>query len=342
MKILFGVNHPKHIYIFKNVIYNLLYSGHEIRVVAVEKEITLNLLDKFKIPYDVIGKNQPTLMKKIIDLPRWEYNTLKIAQNFKPDIYVGRALPHLAHISALLNKPFLIFEDTENAKLVHKITLPFASSVITPYCYKEDLGIKHIRFDSFFELGYLHPKYFTPNDSILESLELDKYDKFIIVRFVSWKASHDVGQHGFTSEKEIVEKLENYGKVCITSEHKLSKNLEKYRISIPAERMHDLLYYSTMYIGEGAAMASECAVLGTPSIYVNTQTLGYLEELEKNYGLVHNFSNPANAQQNALSKAFELLEDRDIKQKWRIKKERLLNEKIDVTKFITEFIESYL
>ncbi len=37
-----------------------------------------------------------------------------------------------------------------------------------------------------------------------------------------------------------------------------------------------LLAYATLFIGEGATMASECAVLGTPAIYVNSLQLGYL------------------------------------------------------------------
>ena len=62
--------------------------------------------------------------------------------------------------------------------------------------------------------------------------------------------------------------------------------LEKYKIPIPPERMHDALYYSSLYIGEGATMASECAVLGTPAIYANNLSAGTLEEQRSKYGLV--------------------------------------------------------
>ena len=54
--------------------------------------------------------------------------------------------------------------------------------------------------------------------------------------------------------------------------------------------MHDLLYYATMYIGEGATMASEAAILGTPSIYINTLRLSYTDEEEAKYDLLYNYS----------------------------------------------------
>ena len=71
-------------------------------------------------------------------------------------------------------------------------------------------------------------------------------------------------------------------------------------MKIPKSKIHDLLYYATMYIGEGASMASEAAVLGTPSIYINPLRLGYLDELEKKYGLVYNIPNPKKAIQKAI------------------------------------------
>ena len=35
------------------------------------------------------------------------------------------------------------------------------------------------------------------------------------------------------------------------------------------EQIHDLLNYSSGYVGEGASMAKEAAVLGVPSVYVS-------------------------------------------------------------------------
>lgn len=341
MRLLFGVSHPKHVYIFKNVINNLYNNGHEIKIIAVDKEITLFLLKKFNMPCTVIGKNQSNLYKKVMTLPKWEYLTYKISKEYNPDIFIGRALPHFAHISGILHKPFIIFEDTEIARSLHRITLPFANAVVTPECYYYDLGKKHIRFNGFFELEYLHPDYFKPDPSVLTEYGLEKNEKIIIVRFVAWKASHDIGDCGFSNKVELIRCLEKKGKVIISSELKLPDELKKFEIFISPEKLHHLMYYADLFIGESATMAAECAILGTPGILVSTSRRGYTDELEKRFDMVYTYSGQESAQKNALIKAIELLDDENTKRNWAMKRDKLLNKTVDVTGFMTDLIENY-
>ena len=87
-------------------------------------------------------------------------------------------------------------------------------------------------------------------------------------------------------------------------------------------------------------MATESAILGTPSIHITFSTvinLGNFEELEKKYGLMYNFDDS----RKALVKVLELLAKKDLKLEWQRRRRRLLNDKIDVTKFMTWFIEEY-
>ena len=340
MRILFGVTHPKHVYIFKNAIDNLIERGHEIKIVAVDKEITAYLLKKFNMPHTVIGKNQPNLFKKILVLSKWEYLTYKISKKFKPDIFVGRALPHLAHVSAIMNKPFIVFEDTEHVKMLHKITLPFADAVVTPTSYKVDHGKKHTRFDGYFELAYLHPNYFKPDPRVLDELGLNKSDKFIVLRFVSWNAIHDTGDKGFDNKTKVIDFLKQYGRVYITSESELPEGLKKYSLNIPPEKIHHFLYFATLYVGESATMATESAVLGTPSIFVSTSRRCYTDELENKYGLVYNYSD-SKRQEDALKKASEILENENSKKEWAQKRREMLSDKMDVTKFMMDLIGGY-
>lgn len=340
MKILVGVSHPKHVYMFKNVISKLVENGHQVKIVAVEKDLTTYLLTKHNIPHDVIGINQPTLIKKILVLPKWEYNTLMISNKFKPDVYVGRALPHLAHVSALSGKPFIIFEDTEIAKLIHKITLPFAKKIVTPLSYKEDLGKKQIRFNGFFDLGYLHSEYFNPDPSVFEDLGLKKGEKYVILRFVSWNASHDIGQSGISSasRKEYILSLEKYCKVFISSESNLPAEFKRYELKIDPVKFHSVLNYAQLYIGEGGSSATEAAILGTPSIHISTTAkyCGVFDDLAK-YNLVYTFDDD----HKALEKAIEILSNPKSKETWILNKELMLKEKTDITKFMTMLIEEY-
>jgi len=343
MKIIIGICHPKDVHFWKYIINNLENDGHAVKILAWDKDVTLYLLNAYGFNYELIGKNHKNLIGKLYDMLKSDLKVSKIAERFRPDIFI-HGDPYLAHVSKVFGKLHIDYCDTEHAKLVHLSTFPFSDAVVTPSCFKKKINPKkHITFNGYSELAYLHPNYFKPDPSGLDDLGLSKDNKFkfIILRFVSWGASHDIGQHGFTNKEDLVRKIEEYGRVFITSEQKLSKRLEKYRITIPPEKIHDLLYYAKMYIGEGATMASEAAVLGTPAIYVNTLRLGYLDEQEEKYGLVYNFSDPKTAQEEAFRKAVELLEDKNLRRRWQKKRERLLNEKIDVAKFMTELIENY-
>ena len=83
-------------------------------------------------------------------------------------------------------------------------------------------------------------------------------------------------------------------------------------------------------------MASECAMLGTPAIYVNTLSAGTLQDQEKN-GLLYSYRNP----KRVIEKAEEILKDRNAKQKQINCSENYLKNKINVTEFMNWFITNY-
>ncbi len=342
MRIIVEMGHPGHVHHFKNMIWELEKKGHKVKICTADKEVALNLLDAYGFKYEVLGKNHGSgFIKKIPLLIKFELKMLNIATKFKPDLFVCRGSPISAHVSKILSKKSISFNDTEHTKVIDKYTFPLLDRIITPSCFKLSLGAKQIRYNGYTELAYLHPEYFKPNPKILEELGFCENDTFIVLRFVSWNAHHDVGQHGIRDKIEFVKKLEKYGRVLITSEGQLSPELEKYKIRISPEKLHDLLYYATLYIGEGATTASECAVLGTHAIYVNTLRLGYTDEEEYRYGLVYNFSDPNTMEKDAFNKAVELLEKPDLISEGKKKRERLLEDKIDVTAFMVKCIEQY-
>jgi hypothetical protein len=155
---------------------------------------------------------------------------------------------------------------------------------------------------------------------------------------VSWEAFHDIGQKGLNLKEkiEIVKEAMKYGKVFISSEGELPAELKEYEMKVPHQLLHDILYYSKLYIGEGGTTASECAMLGTPAIYVNTLSAGTLEEQGK-YGLIFCFRNS----NGVFEKALQLLQTLDLRQEYQKRKEKMLSGKIDVTAFMVWFIENY-
>ncbi|TKY91761.1 MAG: DUF354 domain-containing protein [Candidatus Methanomarinus sp.] len=341
MNIMVGIGHPKQVHLWKNIIKNLQNKGHNIKIVTWDKDITLYLLNAFGLEYEVVGINYKGLIKKGFNLFSSDLRVLTIAREFKPDILLAGA-PYLAHVSRLIRKPHISFTDTEHANLTNLLSFPFTDYVITPSCYSGKIDPdKHIEFNGFMELTYLHPNYFIPDPAFLEQIGLNTNDKFAIVRFVAWDSSHDISDKGFDDPVEVVKVLERYCKVFITSEIELPIELDKYQLNISPEIMHHLMYYANIFIGESASMACESAILGTPAIFVSTSRRGYTDELESQYDMVYTFSDPKSCQENALDKAVKLLSNNSTKKDWQDKRKNLLKEKVDVTKFIIEFVENY-
>ena len=342
MRLLFNVGHPAQVHLFKNLIWKLEENGHICKITTIDKDVSLNLLKAYNFDYEIVGSAKSSLLSKAIEMVTIEHKLYKIAKQFNPDILIGGVgNVYIAHVGKFVGKHSIIFDDTEHAKIEHFLMDPFADAICTPSSFRKDLGKNQIRYDGYHELAYLHPNYFTPNPTVLDEIGLTEDDTFIILRFVSWDASHDVGHSGIQNKVELVQELEKYGRVLITSEGKLGDGLENYQIKVSPEKMHDLLYYATLLYGESATMASECAVLGTHAIYCDFAGRGYTDEEEKKYRLVFNFKLDMDSIKNSLKKAVELLDVNNLKSIGGKKREILLKDKIDVTAFMVEFIENY-
>ena len=341
MRIVVDINHPAHVHFFKNFIREMEERGHQVVITASQKDLAYTLLQKYGFTYIPLGCYGDSLLKKLVNLPLLDLRMYNVLKKMNPDISVGIGSIRAAHASLLLKKPCISFEDTEHATEQIRLYLPFAASVCTPSCYRGDIGPKQIRYNGYHELAYLHPDRFTPNPTVLTELGLTEGDPFIVVRFVSWQASHDVGQHGIRDKVGLVKALEEYGRVLITSEGALPEELQAYQIRVSPEKLHDLLYYATLYVGEGSTTASECAVLGTHAIYVNTLPLGYIAEEDEKYHLVSDFSGRDCTDETVLAEARRLLQNPDLREEGKEKAKALVQDKIDVTAFMVWFVEDY-
>lgn len=341
MRIAVDIGHPAHVHFFKNFIWEMRERGHTILITASDKEVSLKLLNNYGFNYVDMGSYGKSAINKMLNVPLMALKMYKKVNNFKPDIFVGISAIRAAYASKLTRKPCIVFDDTEHSKWEHILYAPCADAICTPSCFRKNFSKKQIRYDGYHELAYLHPNYFRPDPSVPGELGLKRDDKFVVLRFVAWQASHDIGQHGFNMEakRKLVKELEKHARVLITSENSVPEELEEYRITLPPQKIHDLLYYATMYIGEGATMATEAAILGTPSIYVSSlwDSMGNFHELEERYSLILNFKEPG----AAINKVTDLLKQQNVKQEWTEKRQKLLSDKIDVTQFMVEFVDSY-
>jgi uncharacterized protein len=348
MRILFDMGHPAHVHFFKNTIRNLQRDGHQVKITARNKEVTLALLKAYGLDYENRGEIYTGMLNKAFGMIKIDLKLMQIARKFRPDILIGVHNPYVAHVGSVLRKPVIIFTDTENVKIASFLTYPFVDTIITPRFFKEKIDPKkHIQIQGLKEIAYLHPNYFSPDPKVLEELGLLPDEKFIIMRFISWGASHDTDLHGIGkgSEIELIRELSQFGKIFITSEKPLDRDLEKYRLQVPPEKIHSLLSYAQLYIGEGGTMAVEAGILGTPAIHIEStssgqatgESCGNFLELRDKYGLI--FFYPT--EQMALQKALKILQNPNSKSEWQEKQKKLWSDVIDVTTWLTDFIERY-
>tara|TARA_X000000950_G_scaffold136815_1_gene170081 strand:- start:9849 stop:10871 length:1023 start_codon:yes stop_codon:yes gene_type:complete len=334
MKIIIEIPHPARVHLFRNLYFKLIKENNEVIVLYKDKEQTRSLLNIYKIPGIKIGSNKKGFLSKLIGLFFEFFNVFKISYSFKPDLFLGGASPVIGLCSFIFRSKYISFSDTEHAKLTWFLSKIFIDIIITPKCFLKNLGDKHIRIDGYKELAYLYPKYFKPDTSVLKDLNLSKNDKIIILRFISWEAIHDIGHNGFSNNNkyEAVKMLSKYGKVFISSESRLPKDLEELRLNISPEKIHSLIYFSSLFFGESGTMATEAAILGTPSVRVSSlsKLLGNFKELNEKYGLIYYYDNF----QDGLNKSINILKNKNSKIKWIKKSNELYNDKIDVTDFI--------
>ena len=297
----------------------------------------IKLLEHENFDFINFGQHYKTKIGKIFGLLKFSFLSYKTSLKFKPDIYLSHGSIYNALAAFLYRKPNIAFEDTGNYEQV-RLYKPFTKTILTSTTFKENYGDKQLKYSGCHELAYLHPDYFKPNETIFHKLGLELYESYYILRFVSWNATHDVGQKGLNiqQKRDLIELLEQTGKVFISAESKLPTEFEKYQIKIKPEDMHDALSYAKLFIGEGATMASECAVLGTPAVYVNSMEAGSIDEQEE-LGLIYHFRNG----DGVVEKVKELLKDEELKSKTKKTSLAFIENNFNVTKFLIWFITNY-
>jgi uncharacterized protein len=337
MKILIDIGHPAHVHLFKNLAHDMIIEGHEFFFTVREGEYQAQLLKHYGFKYAIIGKKQRGPVRKLLHLFTFTFKILKIARQFKPDLFLSHGSMYAGYAAKLTGKKHIALEDTGNMEQLF-FSKPVSDVILSPASLQVDLGKKHIKYNGFHELAYLHPKRFKPDISVLKELKVKEGEPFVILRFVSWNATHDMGQTGlsFDEKNTLIRSLLQHAKVFISSEESLPPEFEQFTLRIAPERLHNALFYASMYIGEGATTASECAMLGTPSIYMSSLLPGTLAQQEK-YGLVSCFRNF----KGLIGKVEELFNTTDLKDEFQHRRSKMLSENIDVTSMLIWFVLNY-
>ena len=338
MKIFIDIGHPAHVHYFRNFMSIMNEKGHTFFITARDKEVVFDLLNHYGLEYCSRGKGRNGIVGKLLYIVKADRVLYKLAKQFKPDLFLSFASPYAAQTSRLLGKPHIAFDDTDHAFFSHAMYVPFTPSIVTPKVYLKNYGKKHIRFNGFMEMCSLLPKYFIEDKSILINAGIGENERYALVRFVSWQASHDIGEKGLTLENkiEIVKALSQFGRVIISSEGAVPEELATYVYRAHPAHMHQFLKSASLIVSESLTMAAEAAFLGTPAICISTAMAGTLDE-EVKLGLIELYRDS----NGITSRAIQLFNDIDYKNEFKARLNTVIANLVDPTAFMVWFVENY-
>ncbi len=337
------LSHPAHLHLLRNTYFDCIKNGHKVFVTTKNDQAIINLLKNFNIDYTLLQKKSDSILAKGLKQLEHNYQLWKFAKKNKIDLgfcssFTMTQIAPFTKMDAIL----LDDDDDEVEPLVANFAHPLTKAVLSPDCVKRKTN-KLISYKGYHELAYLHPNRFIPDDKILNEIGLKKGDIFFVLRFNAFKAHHDTGIKGISlnDRRRLVSMLSVKGRVLISAEREIEAEFRDYQINFPNEKIHSLLYFATMFIGDSQTMTSEAAVLGTPAIRCNSFAgrISYLEEQEHKYALTYGFT--PNQVDKMFQKIEELLSKPDLQHVWNLRRLKMLNDKIDVTKFFVDFIENY-
>ena len=296
MRVLFDIVHPAHVHFYRHLHGELTAAGHEVQVVARDKEVTLDLLAALGIPHRWTGRAGATSrIRQAQELVVRDAFLLREARAFRPDVVLTRN-PAGVHAGRLVGaKTVFDSVDGRAAGWQFRLGAPLAHVITSPAWLEEDYGARHRRYRGPKELAYLHPDRFTPDPAVRAELGLGPDERLVVVRLVANDAAHDSSTQGIDPglARHIVEQAGTAARVVISAERALPTDLAPLAMALPPARIHDVLAAADLLVGDSGSMSAEAAVLGTPALRLSSwvgPVRGYLGRLERDHGLVRCFT----------------------------------------------------
>lgn len=294
MRLLFDINHPVQVHLFRPVIEACRGLGHEVRVIARDKDVTLALLGHFGIASEVLAPTGRGVLGFVRELVVREARMAARARRFRPDLIVGTSA-HAARVARLVRARSVVMsdDDADAVPVFRWLAYPLASVIVTPACLRhEDHGPRHRVYEGYQQLFYLHPLRFRADPFVRRELGLAEGEAFGLLRLSALAAHHDRGVRGLSEDavRAVQQRLAGRFRLFVSSEKPLPPALEPLRVRLPPHRMHDVLAASAFFVGDSQSMTAEAAVLGVPAFRLNdfVGRISYLRELEE-YGLAFGF-----------------------------------------------------
>ncbi len=288
-----------HVLVMRPVIELLQGEGHEVRVTARDFAQTLELLDRFAIPHDAIGRHRGERpAAKALGLASRSAALIGWARRQGPragsrgavfDLALGHGSNDVSVAAALLRIPSSTTFDYEYAALQHHVNCRLASAVVVPDAIPRErlerygAASKVATYEGLKEEYYLAD--FEPDAAVLAELSLERSRGIVVVRTPPELALY----HRFASDLfvDLLDRLrgvarERGAQVVIlarTPEQRARlRELDEFTLPAHAIDAQSLIAFADLVISAGGTMNREAAALGTPVLTTFQGRLGGVDE----------------------------------------------------------------
>lgn len=346
MTYLFYFGHPAQYLFLRETMRRLIKANHKVVILIKTKDVLETLVQNDRFEYtNILEKTRGNSKLAVgLSLLKRNFKMIPIILKHKPDLLISTdaSVAQLGRVFRI-NSICTLEDDYHVIKNLADITYPLVTHIVCPnVCSVGKWDRKKIGYEGFMKLGYLHPNVFVPNNEIIEKYHLN--EPFFLIRTAKLVAFHDVNAKGISKEilSRLIYKITSFEfKVFISSESELDEEFSKYQLNIDVSDMHHVLYFANGLICDSQSMAVEASMLGVPSIRYSSfcGKISVLEELEHKYLLTKGVPS---GDTNLLFNSLEvMLNEPDLKNLFKERKEKMLKDKIDVTSFMEDLLGNY-
>jgi uncharacterized protein len=337
LKVLITISHPSHANFFKEATRILSKDGCQIFISVLDRGRLVQIVDKEYLGYErfIAGEHKGNKLSIIFNVNILRFlKLLKFSFTNEIDFGLGVGSFTLGAAMKLLFKPNIQFDDDPERTIniiLEKIT---STKLFFPPVLKPGKKIKI--FNALKEWAYLSPKYFSPDENILEEFGL-RQKEYILIREISTGSMNYMAQDPniiYNLSKDIPKDY----KVLLSLEDKT--DFKKYPedwiiLNEPVADFYSLIYFSKLVISSGDSMAREAAILGVPGIYCGFRKMKANDILIKRGMIFH--SKPEEVItfiKDIINGNIKIERQEDIRN-------QLLNEWEDVTELIVNIVKHY-
>ncbi len=336
MKISPLVIHPHHIDFFENLHNELRGKGHDVLCFVRDDDVNREYIQDSDITHSFYGSGPKGYLPDFVSRYKNQFSLARKLFSFKPDlIFSVNSIPY-STFNSIFNIYSVTFLDRRLQKKDEKKIFRHADKIVTPDCYPFEVpSDKQVSHSSYHPFAYLHPNRFEADPTVLDDLTVEPND-YVLVSFASrsWE--------GFTEEDlltrkekiDIVREISEYRKVLLDGRGSVPEPLEEYVPSIPLRSYNQLMANSELVVGDDPIICGEAGVLGIPWIFISESSAPTLEEQEIQYEI--------GTQVESIEKADELAEmllTGEVEPDFENAREKILNDKIDLTEWMVKFVE---